>query len=171
MHISKSHLGLTFNLDDWYCKETLNGHTSTVWGVATDPSGDRFASVSDDKRMIIWKRHQNSGDFHADGSPMEWKQVTTLSGYHERTIFSVDWSNKDNLLVTGAADDAIRIFKETSNSSASKPTFELIFQQFNAHASDVNCVRWSPDANSGLLASAGDDSLIHLWKLVIPTQP
>lgn len=54
-------------LDDWYCKETLSGHTSTVWGVAADPSGDRIASVSDDKSVIIWQRHANSHEVAADG--------------------------------------------------------------------------------------------------------
>ncbi|GAB9469721.1 Wd40 repeat protein [Globisporangium polare] len=155
------------NEDDWYCKETLNGHNSTVWGVATDPSGSRLASVSDDKSVIIWQRDVNSKDVGADGSPKEWKQAATLAGFHERTIFSVDWSAQGSFIVTGAADDAIRIFRESTNAS----TFELAFQQNAAHSSDINCVRWSPEVQqtadgrkSFLLASAADDALVRIWR-------
>ncbi|KAJ0412497.1 hypothetical protein ATCC90586_006864 [Pythium insidiosum] len=157
------------NDDDWYCKETLSGHASTVWGLAVDPEGSRIASVSDDKTMIIWQRSATSGDVHADGSPMEWKRAATLSGYHERTIFSADWSKHGNLIVTGAGDDAIRIFQQSQHSAAS---FELVHQQQKAHTSDVNCVRWCPQLENGsasiLVASAGDDAVIRLWKFTPP---
>lgn len=115
---------------------------------------------------------------HAFCSPMEWKQAATLSGFHERTIFSVDWSKGGNYIATGAADDTIRIFCERSGASSSaalpsgsSPSFDLAFRQIDAHSSDINCVRWSPevqhDANgkrSFLLASAADDALIRIWR-------
>ena len=97
---------------------------------------------------------------------MEWKQATFLSGYHDRTIFSVDWSKTGNLLVTGAADDTIRIFRETSDSTPSHPAFELLVQHSNAHTGDVNCVRWGPNADAQLLASTGDDNLVRIWQFV-----
>jgi WD40 repeat protein len=31
--------------DDWYCAATLTGHTSTVWGIAFDPTGDRLGTM------------------------------------------------------------------------------------------------------------------------------
>ncbi|KAF4030030.1 putative cytosolic Fe-S cluster assembly factor [Phytophthora infestans] len=43
----------TKNDDDWYYKETLTGHTATVWGVALSPHGTEMASVSDDTDVII----------------------------------------------------------------------------------------------------------------------
>ncbi|TYZ65622.1 hypothetical protein PybrP1_003736 [[Pythium] brassicae (nom. inval.)] len=154
------------NDDDWYCKETLTGHTSTVWEVATDPSGERFASVSDDKCVIIWRRDATRHDVRADGSPIEWKQAATLAGAHERTIFSVDWSPQGNWLVTGAADDALRVFREAADGA-----FELALQHAAAHASDINCVRWSPRAQHGslLLASAADDALVRIWRFTAAT--
>lgn len=95
-------------------------------------------------------------------SPIEWKQAAAVSGLHERTIFSVDWSNQGNFLVTGASDDAIRIFHERGTAN----NFELVHTQIQAHSSDVNCVRWSPSMSAKfmLLASAGDDSLLRIWK-------
>lgn len=103
-------------------------------------------------------------------SPKEWKQAATLAGFHDRTIFSVDWSAQGNFIVTGAADDSIRIFRE-SHDAANSTAFELAFQQVAAHASDINCVRWSPEVQqtadgkrSFLLASAADDAIVRIWR-------
>ena len=102
----------------------------------------------------------------------QWKLLTTLSGFHDRTIFSVDWS-KDGLIATGAGDNAIRVFSDAAlgnNSNAMRelfmkpaPTFSLVCKREQAHTTDVNCVRWHP-TEQGLLASAGDDCIIRLWQ-------
>ena len=108
-----------------------------------------------------------------------WRLLTTLSGYHDRTIFSVDWS-KDGLIATGGADNAIRIFAEAGGSGGGGSgegggelrevflpgeagSFSLACTQAVAHATDVNCVRWHP-AEPGLLASASDDGTVKLWR-------
>ncbi|RLN85787.1 hypothetical protein BBJ28_00016607 [Nothophytophthora sp. Chile5] len=179
------------NDDDWYCKETLTvaatgkehlsdallcdfvGHTSTVWGLAMNPNGNQMASVSDDTNLVIWQHHPGSMVVNADGSSKEWTQAVTLAGCHERTIFSVDWSKHGAFLVTGAADNAIRVFQ---GHPADMPTsFDQVVQQKQAHASDINCVRWSPqlvDDGSGkktlLLASAADDAFVRIWKFRCP---
>lgn len=41
--------------DDWECKATLKGHTSTVWSLSFDAAGERMASCSDDRTVKIWK--------------------------------------------------------------------------------------------------------------------
>lgn len=41
--------------DDWECRATLEGHTSTVWSLTFDPEGHRLASCSDDRTVKIWK--------------------------------------------------------------------------------------------------------------------
>lgn len=43
--------------DDWECRATLKGHTSTVWGLCFDASGQRMASCSDDRTVKIWKEY------------------------------------------------------------------------------------------------------------------
>lgn len=160
-----------------------------------NPTGTLLASVSDDTNVIVWQYHPDSKDVRADGrwvgcaqtfplvvvadigfpcsppSPMQWKRAATLSGFHERTIFSVDWSRTGDFIVTGAADDAIRVFRQTQPTPA--PAFDLVAKLDKAHSSDINCVRWSPAApadNDGalLLASAGDDGLVRVWRFVPP---
>lgn len=44
---------------------------------------------------------------------LRWQLLATLSGYHQRTIFTVDWS-KAGLIASGCADNAIRIFGEAA---------------------------------------------------------
>lgn len=136
------------NDDDFYCSETLTGHSSTVWGLALDASGNRLVSCSDDKTLIVW---------HHTPEAAGWTQAQTLSGFHNRPIFSVDWS-ASGLIVTGDAENCIRIFAQHNQ------TFELVHQQAKAHDGDVNCVRWN--AQDSLLASAGDDGVVTLWQYI-----
>lgn len=96
--------------------------------------------------------------------------MSTLSGFHERTIFSIDWSPHGDFIATGAADDAIRVFRQHSPGT----TFNLAAVERKAHSSDINCVRWNPAAvptdgsGSLLLASAGDDAVIRIWRFTPP---
>lgn len=132
---------------------------------------------------------------HPPGVPagqQRWQLLSTLSGYHERTIFTVDWSPA-GLIASGGADNAIRIFSEAAaveageeaaaaaaDAAAAEPslralfmrqpggsaegsTFQLLCQKQQAHPLDINCVRWHP-ADPTLLASAGDDGCIRLWR-------
>jgi len=84
-----------------------------------------------------------------------------IAGYHERTIFSVDWS-KQGFIATGAADDSIRIFAEGHGEG---PSYVQTCHVPKAHAQDVNCVRWNP-VQSDILASCGDDFLVKIWKFL-----
>jgi len=136
--------------DDWYNTQTLTGHTGTVWDIAFDKEGDRLVSCSDDLNVIIWDTKL------LKETP---KKLCTLTGYHKRTIFSVDWS-QSGLIATGSADDAIRVFVEDDNQS-----YVLATNQEKAHDADVNCVRWNPEIPN-LLASCSDDKLVKLWEYV-----
>jgi len=153
--------------DDWYCLDTLSGHTSTVWEVALSKDGGRMVSCSDDKALIVWRLFPSeagvAGPYAKYG---RYRSVCTLTGYHTRCIYSVDWS-ADGLIVTGAADDTLRIFMldtEISSAGGLSESYKLLCEKHQAHSSDINCVRWCPTEPT-LLASCGDDNTVCLWKL------
>ena len=139
--------------DDWACTDTLAGHTSTVWEARFDPAGQQLASCSDDLSLRVWR-------------PLggHWRQAALLQAVHARTIFSLDWSyHPSPLLASGGADDAI-VLHAPAGGRADEPSFVRAAVRSKAHASDVNCVRWSP-AEADLLASCGDDALVRLWRV------
>ncbi|KAK9839796.1 hypothetical protein WJX81_002355 [Elliptochloris bilobata] len=131
--------------DEWSCAQTLEGpgigHESTVWGVAFDRDGSRAASVSDDRTLRLWRCGRDRGE-------PRWRLLACLSGFHERSIFSVDWGVSG--IATGSGDNAIRVFVEDAapepgrgasdpGAAPPAPAFRLAAQRRSAHPSDVNC--------------------------------
>lgn len=137
------------------------GHTSTVWDLSFNPAGDQLASCSDDCTLRIWECTHSHGE-------MRCVLGATCSGYHTRTIFSVDWS-QSGYIATGSADNSICIFSVRASSfeegveGMGQVSCRLECRKEQAHSFDVNCVRWHPKI-PGLLASAGDDGAIRLWQ-------
>ncbi|CAK9151993.1 unnamed protein product [Ilex paraguariensis] len=155
--------------DDWHCVQTINessdGHSSTVWALSFNSSGDKMVTCSDDLTIKIWGADimkMQSGDGIAP-----WKHICTLSGYHDRTIFSAHWS-REGIIASGAADDAIRLFVPGENGLIDGPTYKLLLKKDQAHDMDVNSVQWS-SAENRLLASASDDGTIKIWELAPPS--
>lgn len=149
---------------DWICVSSLTSHTSTVWSLSFNATGDRLVTCSDDKTLKIWQEYEPDNELGIETPCDEpvWKCVCTLSGYHQRTIYDVDWCKKTGLIVTACGDDVIRIFAEDSESNRNEPNFNLVFSMDNAHTQDVNCVQWNPSM-SGFVASASDDGTVKVW--------
>ncbi|KAL1210272.1 Protein CIA1 [Cardamine amara subsp. amara] len=96
-----------------------------------------------------------------------WAHLCTLSGFHDRSIFSVHWS-RDGVIASGASDDAIRLFVDDNSDSVDRPFYKLLLKKEKAHEMDVNSVQWAPDHKEiGLLASASDDGMVKIWKLAL----
>ncbi|XP_041371455.1 probable cytosolic iron-sulfur protein assembly protein CIAO1 homolog [Gigantopelta aegis] len=151
--------------DDWTCFSTLESHQSTVWCVCFDRTGSRLVSCSDDQIVKIWQEYLpgNEEGVQTKGNNPAWKCVCTLSGYHDRTIYYVDWSHISGYIVTASADDCIRVFKEEEGCDKNQPSFSLVGCQNKAHSQDVNCAVWNPK-DAGLLASCSDDGTIKVWQ-------
>ena len=73
-------------------------------------------------------------------------------------------------VAAGCGDNAVRLFEGNLQNGESDSvdgheaaSFQLAFTKQQAHNADVNCVRWSP-RDSTLLATAGDDHTIKLWR-------
>ncbi|XP_030926926.1 protein CIA1-like [Quercus lobata] len=151
--------------DDWQCVQTLgepnNGHSSTVWALSFNKTGDKMVTCSDDLTLKIWEMDSTSMQ-SADGYA-PWRHLCTITGYHDRTIFSVHWSS-EGIIASGAADDAIRFFVEDKDGLVDGPSYKLLLKEEKAHGMDINSVQWSP-GEKRLLASASDDGTVKIWEL------
>jgi len=152
--------------NDWTCFATLTSHESTVWSISFDKSGSRLASVSDDQTLKIWREYKPGnpeGVATTDGDSA-WKLTATISGFHTRTVYDVDWCKSEGgPIATACGDDAIRIFSEDLGSDANAPGFTMDTLVEKAHTQDVNALAWNP-VDHALLASCSDDGLVKIWR-------
>lgn len=159
--------------DDWYCACTLTGHTSTVWSIDFDSTGSQLVSGSDDHSLRIWRRRSEEEEEEEenvdnnDNNRSKWICDQVIPDAHSRAIYSVCWSHSNGIIASAGSDNAIKLFQKQNDSDTSKSKFKQVLELPQAHDSDINCLIWIPDANghSNMLASAGDDGVIKLWKL------
>lgn len=85
---------------DWSCFADLVSHTSTVWSISFDSTGHRLASCSDDKTVKIWQEYEpgNQEGIATTDNNSTWKCVSTLSGFHSRSIYDIAWCHKSGKL-------------------------------------------------------------------------
>ncbi|XP_053669155.1 probable cytosolic iron-sulfur protein assembly protein Ciao1 [Anopheles marshallii] len=149
--------------NEWEMLEPMESHTSTVWSISFDATGKRLASCSEDTTVKIWQQYgpDNTLGIPCPDKGSVWKCVCTLSGFHTRSVYDIDWCKQTGLLATACGDDLIRIFKESTDSDPNQPTFELVVT-IAAHSQDANKVAWHP-VKPGILLTASDDGEIKIW--------
>jgi len=142
--------------DDWVSGAVLKGHSSTVWSVSWESSGTRIASCSDDGTVKIWRQ----GD-----TPDSWVCIATVAGHHPRPVYDIAWCPLTGLIATACGDDGVRVFaEEKADAGDGQTSFAMVAHVARAHERDVNAVSWSP-AERGVLATAGDDGKVKLWRV------
>lgn len=120
------------------------------FSLAFSRSGKQLASAGGDNAVVIWEAE-------GDGEDDSYRMRSTVTGMHERTVYSVDWARVGaNLLATGSADNCVRVLTGDS------PVTQLAV---GSHTADVNCVRWNP-RQPNILASCSDDMTVRIWKYV-----
>eukprot|EP00824_Muranothrix_gubernata_P010167 TRINITY_DN2304_c0_g1_i1.p1 TRINITY_DN2304_c0_g1~~TRINITY_DN2304_c0_g1_i1.p1 ORF type:complete len:344 (+),score=21.95 TRINITY_DN2304_c0_g1_i1:137-1033(+) len=138
---------------DWSDIHTMEGHDSTVWGICFNVDGSKLVSCSDDRTIIVWESVED----------MAWRQACTLSGYHDRAIYTVDWSHVTGRIASGSGADDIAVFEAVPTGREEPPSFVCTVKHERAHQGDVNSVQWNPHQGN-MLASAGDDGLVRIWE-------
>ncbi|CAO3659979.1 unnamed protein product [Umbelopsis ramanniana] len=157
--------------DDWYCSDTLQGHTSTIWSIDFDKTGEQIVSASDDTTLRFWKQYKpnNPEGVATPGNAAKWKNICTISGQHERCIYSVSWSKVHGRVASASGDNHIKIFTEESSvQDVNAPTWNISASVTDAHGvSDINSISWFPNEKHGdWLASGGDDGVVNIWRYI-----
>ncbi len=151
-----------------------------MWSIAFEPSGEHMVSSSDDCTLRIWRCGRQSGpDAAAASAPPgqggadgaagssgrsvlpPWSLSSTLAGHHSRCVYSCDWG-PGGLIAAGDGDNQIRVYALEAGAGPSEQWVPVAMAE-GAHSQDVNCVKWHP-SDPTLLASAGDDGLVRLWR-------
>ena len=89
----------------YYCKQTINCHSNIVWALVFNSLGTIMVSASEDKTMRVFER-QGTGE--------EFQISCTLSGYHERAIYSIDlkdYSEDEYIVASVGGDDTLAVYK------------------------------------------------------------
>ncbi|KAI9152510.1 Histone acetyltransferase type B subunit 2 [Blastocladiella emersonii ATCC 22665] len=122
------------------------GHATVVSDVAWHKRHENiFASVGDDRRLLVWDTRSESAD----------KATHTVEGAHAAEINCVDFHPlSEYLLATGGNDRTVALWDQRN---LRHPVATL-----DAHTDDVVQVAWHPTVGS-VLASAGSDRRVMVW--------
>ncbi|TYI76562.1 hypothetical protein E1A91_D06G085000v1 [Gossypium mustelinum] len=125
------------------------GHEDTVEDVAFCPSSaQEFCSVGDDSCLILWDARVGTGP------------SIKVEKAHDADLHCVDWNpHDDNLILTGSADNTVRMFdrRNLTSNGVGSPIYK-----FEGHRAAVLCVQWSPDESS-VFGSSAEDGLLNIW--------
>lgn len=146
--------------DDWKCYQTLTSHTSTVWSAAFSATGEYLATAGDDKTVKVWKNHAH--DKLPSVETSSWKCVSTLQGYHSRTIYDLAWCKNTDTIVSSSGDNSLVFYSKTRDDTTGQEVFICVDRTSQAHDCDINSVAFN-NKTDGLLATAGDDRQIKIW--------
>lgn len=128
---------------------TFLGHEDTVEDVQFNPSSTQeFCSVGDDSCLILW-------DARTGCSP-----AVKVEKAHNADLHCVDWNPNDvNLILTGSADNSVRMFDRRNLTSGGVGCPIHIFE---GHSAAVLCVQWSPDKGT-VFGSSAEDGILNIW--------
>ena len=169
------------------CLKTFEGHSSKVWSIAFNPTGQAIASGSDDQTIKLWEvetvrcirtfqGYKNliwSAVFSPDGSQLAsasedgkvrlWDAQTgrcdqTLEG-HTGRVWTVAYSPQGQLLASGGDDQTIRIWRTRQDDH--QTTSQRCVKVLRERSGQIRCVEFSP--NGRLLATNNGDSTVKLW--------
>ncbi|MGB7519392.1 MAG: tetratricopeptide repeat protein [Spirulinaceae cyanobacterium] len=119
-------------------RNRLQGHDAAVFSVTISSDGEKIATASWDKTVIIWSR--------------QGEKLNTIRG-HEAVIYRVTFAPDSQTIATSSGDKTIRLWNLEGEQ----------LKVFSGHEDEVYRVSFSPDGK--LLASASRDKTIKLWSI------
>ncbi|KAL3683464.1 hypothetical protein R1sor_001486 [Riccia sorocarpa] len=139
-----------WNVEDGTCLHVLGddytdgGHTSRIWDVTSNATGDLVVSASGDSTIKVWNIRSTSNA----------ACQMTLSG-HEGDVYSAKYHQSSNYVVTGGYDKTLRLWDVRTGT---------LLRTFTGHKSSVSRVIFNPLGN--LVISGSKDNTIKFWDLV-----
>lgn len=100
-----------YTMDDegeFYCFQTLNNHSNIVWALCFSKNGNLMFSSSEDTTVKVWKYNSER---ETKTEPGRYEMAVSLSGYHERAVYTCDYSDRYGLLASAGGDDTLVIYQ------------------------------------------------------------
>ncbi|MEB3885335.1 AAA family ATPase [Lyngbya sp. CCY1209] len=119
----------------------LQGHASSVLGIAFSPDGDTIATAGNDGAAKLWSRNG------------AWLQDLP----HEASVTSVAFSPESRRILTTTADNRVTLWIWDGEAGQ----FRWL-QTLAGHTDLVTRAKFSPDGN--IIATASNDKTIRLWR-------
>jgi guanine nucleotide-binding protein subunit beta-2-like 1 protein len=179
--------------DTLVSKGELKGHNGWVTAIATSSEvPDMVVTASRDKSLIVWKLTREQGEKFGvakkrlkghshyvqdvsissdgqfalsgswDGTLRLWdlNSGTTTRRFvsHTKDVLSVAFSPDNRQIISGSRDRSIKLWNTVAQC-------KFTISREDGHGEWVSCVRFSPNASSPLIVSAGWDKMVKVWNL------
>lgn len=75
-----------------------------------------------------------------------WRCLCTLENVSPRALYSVDWDRSGTLIAAAGGDNHVYILSQTPccGEEDGGQDWKVVLIHENAHASDINAIRWHP---------------------------
>ncbi|ETO15324.1 hypothetical protein RFI_22040, partial [Reticulomyxa filosa] len=134
-----------------------------------------FISVSADRSAILWTRDGVDNDRNSN-SPA-YKVKCQWNNLHNDPIYHCDWLRSSKMLANNwvafcSGDNSFQIWSDFDNAK-----WKNYITFSNAHEEDINWIEFGPQIVTTdskqvvIFATASDDGLIKLWKMVVDATP
>ena len=142
---------------EWKLVGQLGPKAEAPLDVAASPFTGRILALefSHDGKLLA----TGGGEPSRSGELMLWDVASRslkqeIADAHSDTVLGLEFSRNDDLLLSGAADKFVKIFKVADGSHV---------RSFEGHTHHVMDVSWQADGTS--IASAGADNAIKIWNV------
>jgi len=162
--------------DDWCCKETLTGHSSTVWAISFDAEGARFTTCSDDRTIRVWAPASELGGRGqtevSSTSPPKQPVASTLAA---ASFVTPLFRGATGLAAVGVAvpvaeagarapagpDVAISTWRAPADAACS---WQCAAAVEGYHPRPIYSVDWLPSQSTPTIASASGDNRVRVFQ-------
>ena len=134
-----------YDASNYQLKQTLSGHTNSVFVIRYTPDQRYLVSAGRDAHLRIWDVEKNY-------------QLTESIVAHMYAINHLDFSPDGRYFATGSMDKSVKIW----DAHAFKLLKVIDKARHAGHGTSVNRVLWMKNGNETLL-SASDDRTISVW--------
>lgn len=144
----------------------FSDHDKSVNSISWSPDGNRIASGSSDRAIIIKDILYNKNNNY------KISINTRKTIEHPGVVTSVSWSPNSRYILSGCSDGNLRIWDGVKFKLPSKENPFInsiqIFMIINGNNSHVNSVLWSYDLSC--IISGGSDKILRIWKINLKNQ-